>query len=384
MSEPEHQQSTALLSDADLSLVDKKKKKKKFKKKSKATANVATVAPPSTSDLLASIKKLTDRLASVEQAQSAKDTPAGKAQRVSCSYCKIYGHHINECRKRKAANDESYQAEKRGRGKANLAIASTGDSSRTTALVARHVEKPMCCIPSKTHSVSIVSANALLSSTKPNPLAKKFKMKMFVDSGASSHMVKPSYSHLLLNVSPVSTTVTTAGGELHASCVGNLPVNVASDEHVLPVPGLTENLYSINQATSNGRIAVLTNGKFQLFEPHQVVTHGSPVLEGKKVDNMYEIELSHNTGLTTSDCATALIADVKPTNKALLWHNRLNHCSKSVLKRFNKYNGSNLFTKKEFKEFSLVLCSGCALGKMTLAPVPRLLLNYRKIPSRAS
>jgi hypothetical protein len=86
---------------------------------------------------------------------------------------------------------------------------------------------------------------------------------------------------------------------------------------------------------------------------------------------MYEIELSHNTGLTTSDCATALIADVKPTNKALLWHNRLNHCSKSVLKRFNKCNGSNLFTKKEFKEFSLVLCSGCALGKMTLAPVPR-------------
>ena len=61
-------------------------------------------------------------------------------------------------------------------------------------------------------------------------------------------------------------TISTASGELFAHGAGNLPISVASGEPVLSVAGLTSNLYSILQATRDGRIAVLTHGKFRLFE----------------------------------------------------------------------------------------------------------------------
>ena len=338
---------------------------KKFKKKSKIRKEFAKSAADDVTDnstLASAIMKYISEQANFASTSATSNTASASSK--TCYYCKAPGHIAANCFKKKKADASNAGGGSKYGPKQNARFAEEDiSSSRESCFIA--MEDPVCSPCNNS-----VSSNYACSAVENASTLMKF----YADSGASSHMINASQAHLLVDSTSSTCNITTAGGRLHAVAVGSLPVPVAAGEPTLAVSGLYNNLYSIPRATAGGRVAVLTAGKFCLYDPAQVTVRGKAVLEGLRVGNMYEVNLSVPTAAPDAVIDTpenALLADVVPDNNALLWHQRLNHCSNATLKRMNKLANGKLFSARDFKLFNKKLCPGCALGKMKMLPITR-------------
>ena len=341
---------------------------KKFKKKSKIRKEFAKSAADDVTDnstLASAIMKYISEQANFASTSATSNTASAASK--TCYYCKAPGHIAANCFKKKKADAANGGSSKYGpKQNARLAKEDSVTSSRESCFIA--MEDPLCS-PCHDSVASNFACSAVDSANASTTL-----MKFYADSGASSHMINASQAHLLVGSTSSTCNITTAGGRLNAVASGSLPVPVAAGEPTLAVSGLYNNLYSIPRATAGGRVAVLTAGKFCLYDPAQVTVRGKAVLEGLRVGNMYEVNLSVPTATPDADITppeSALLADVVPDNSALLWHQRLNHCSNATLKRMNKLSNGKLFSARDFKLFNKKLCPGCALGKMKMLPITR-------------
>ena len=196
-------------------------------------------------------------------------------------------------------------------------------------------------------------------------------LRMACDSGCSSHMVPHSVS--LTGLRPANSAIATASGSLHAKYKGSLgPL-----QDVLSVYGLSESLFSVSSSVRKGFSFVFDQSGVGVYSSN-VRPVEPPVFSGSLAsDGLFyvDVPLSKSSPLQHD---LALVADARPANKFALWHARLGHPSRRLQKYvfshglFSGVRSSLDWSKTDAQQFDACLCEGCAKGKQTMAPVPRL------------
>ena len=203
-------------------------------------------------------------------------------------------------------------------------------------------------------------------------------LRMIADSGCTGMMADLDKSELdgFTSASVYIQTASTQG--LRSIGYGSFgPI-----AKLLSVPGLNTPLFSIFASCQEGRTAVFTKDKVQIFNEHQVFTTGPPILQGKAEGKTYYIDVSKD-----DEWEKAFVADTSVENQFTLWHQRLLHHSTRTLdfmrntRKYKIKKGPNRGTIVEYnlvdgmdypnlhrKRHSQCFCSACCLGKLHMKP----------------
>jgi len=183
------------------------------------------------------------------------------------------------------------------------------------------------------------------------------KATWIVDSGASCHMT--AQKELFQTYKPVCKKVYFGNNQtLDAIGIGNVDIKTKEGtqimlSNVLHVPGLHQNLLSVQAIAQQGHKITFVNQKCKIEQSGNVISLGNTV------NNVYTIE-------------TALQAEVnneKEEDIAKLWHQRFGHSNYKFLQNLSK-SGSvlGLPQLKQYAPYKDDLCIGCLQGKQQREP----------------
>ena len=171
----------------------------------------------------------------------------------------------------------------------------------------------------------------------------------YLDSGCSKHMTGDTAQFITLearNEGKVTLGDNTTKKVVGSGMIGNLE-NFFID-NVLLVEGLKHNLLSISQLCDKGY-----NVKF-LPTSCILSLNGKEVLNGKRVNNVYMLDLNCIQSPTAFCLKTV-------SDESWLWHRRLCHSSMKNLRRIIQKNLVRGIPKLDFTKDHL--CDACQLGK---------------------
>jgi len=172
----------------------------------------------------------------------------------------------------------------------------------------------------------------------------------YLDSGYSRHMTgdKTKFSKLELK----EEGFVTYGDNNKGRILGNGVIGNGSSfniKNVLLVEGLKHNLISISQLCDKGFKV--------MFEPNSCLiydAHGSIVLIGKRVNNIYLLDLHH--------ASFSIHCLLTKEDDTWLWHRRLCHIH---MQHFNRLNRKQLEGLPKLKFEKDRVCEACQKGKQT-------------------
>lgn len=255
-----------------------------------------------------------------------------KKKKLKCFGCQQEGHKLSECPKK--------TAEKGKFSKANLADRG---------------------------GISFVALN---SECRDNvKISGQRRVKWFVDSGCSDHLVKDRelFEELKPLTKPVhiavakndESIVATHSGTVRLFCVVGGSYVPCTINDVLFVPSLRFNLFSVVKVESKGMRVVFSNGQVKICRGSETLVCGTR--NGK----LYELDM-----YTSEHCASeAMLSCGRISKNLLLWHRRLGHLNANQLGQLvNKRLVDGLETK--CADRSEIVCEPCVLGKQSRKPFP--------------
>ena len=223
-----------------------------------------------------------------------------------------------------------------------------------------------------------------------------------VDSGASRHLTYLTaefFSKFLVHNEAnglIQGIRTASGSQITSIGEGKLgPLH-----NVLSVPGLTKNLFSVRSACQAGYQVLFHGKRCDIFEPNDIQMLSVPVISAflqPPQEHLYELKLfpepqdeaflatfsplqsDQSTSPSPSTTDSAFIADTRPLNNYTLLHQRLPHPSERIIKNMAKcdnWTGLPKFSSKDANRHYESHCTGCALGKLTMA--------HRAVPTDAT
>lgn len=198
------------------------------------------------------------------------------------------------------------------------------------------------------------------------------RQRLFVDSGASSHMMYDQslfsqYCKLTQKV-PVQLG---NGSIVYAVGIGTVNVNTTysgkecafSLQNVYHVPDLTNNFLSVSAMARVGNVcAVFDDCGVQIQDKKSCQILGY----GNLIGNIYLLSCNSVLKLNMSQSESTHTRKGS-TNTLKLWHRRLGHCGVDRIKSAVK---KSLVTGMEEINGELDHCKGCIKGKMVKAPFP--------------
>ncbi|KAH9669465.1 retrovirus-related pol polyprotein from transposon RE1 [Citrus sinensis] len=180
--------------------------------------------------------------------------------------------------------------------------------------------------------------------------------KLYADSGATTHMVNDPGKISELKPYEGNDAIVVGNGDcLNISHIGNTSIDTGISKlylkNVLVVPGLKNNLLSVEQLThDNSCIIEFSSNKF-VVKDYQ----GNILAKGTKTKGLYALDEGHHVALYLSEGRKA------PYN---IWHQRMGHPQIKSIKFLNKnklIDVSNWITKD-------YVCSSCQMGKNCKLP----------------
>lgn len=240
---------------------------------------------------------------------------SNSADKVSCNYCKKIGHKWRECRKLKADNEK----------KKNSAVTQRRTDSQSAGAF----------IANEGHPNSDIA-------------------RWIVDSGASSHMT-PNKSIIQDYLKFTEPKEIMLGDGKLTEAFGQGTIYFRSDEfsgelqQVLWVPELTENLFSVGRALSQGSEVRFVN------DPPEVhfIKENTIKLRGKKGDrSLFVLNLIPILNQIGSALVGASMRE---------WHQRFAHMNENSIRELL---AKNAVTGLKVQEAQVKRCSNCAAGKM--------------------
>jgi hypothetical protein len=193
--------------------------------------------------------------------------------------------------------------------------------------------------------------------------ANKAKPSLYMDSGATSHMVRSK--KLLTNVKPlpraIKIGVAESGRYVKAKEKGDIkltgPGGAERKFQALHVPDFDKNLLSVS------RLCKDTDGQvtFTASKCKAEDKTGEVIVQGKLDGNLYKVEAA-----VEEPEEKAELADTKALDDLMLWHARMGHLGWDALKRLEKADrGVDVGATERPNE----ICQSCAIGKAAAKPV---------------
>ena len=253
---------------------------------------------------------------------------SGNTETRTCNYCKATGHLWKECRKKK-------EDDKRKKHFAENKKRSNGPS-KSGAFTANEVAKP-----------HLFSLNCY---------------SWIVDSGATSHMT--AYKEFMVNYSEFTEAKEIVlGNGKTTKAYGEGEVPFKSEEFtgelksVLWVPGLTENLFSVGRALTQGCEVKFASKTVEFIKRGKTALRGHKLTKGLFVLNLKPIKLNKSAYNNEALTGTSLED----------WHKRFSHCSVDAIKELVKKNAVNgiRVTGNPCNR-----CEQCIMGKICRAHHP--------------
>lgn len=164
--------------------------------------------------------------------------------------------------------------------------------------------------------------------------------RFILDSGATEHIIKDlglfkEYKQL---AEPIRITVAKKGATIEATHIGQVEVNTTLGysgvlKDALYSSSVPANLISVRRIQEAGMSVVFTEtGNVEIKRG------GTTLIKGKRINNLYIIELIIQNAFNTARVA-GHVAAVKISDKNKMWHERLGHISKrKILKTKSKSN----------------------------------------------
>ena len=191
----------------------------------------------------------------------------------------------------------------------------------------------------------------------------------YIDSGASENFCKSASAfekNSLKQVNPIAIDTAQKNSRIYSSHIGTVSLslggssvpNAKLDIEARLVPELDANLLSVRQLTNAGyQVSFFGNGG--TIEKDDI-TYGECYLE----NNLYRLKTVENT----TKVGKAYYSKTKPVSLDT-WHKRLCHMGHDSITKMAKYDlvkGIKLLNQEQ------TFCDGCALGKSTTLPYPKL------------
>ena len=193
-----------------------------------------------------------------------------------CSHCDKYGHIANECRQRQRQND----SEKHTRQNDN-----SSDKHKPTdksIFMAKNKKENI----EKNKKENIEKITKIEKQTYSSSLDKETKIKMYIDSGCTNHMVHDiKLLHDIKYISPEPIELADKS-VIYTTALGKMRTTQGSLNDVYYVPDIGSNLFSLKQVDKLGASVV-----FKDNEVHFTNKQGEHVLTGT-LSKLYEVELT--------------------------------------------------------------------------------------------
>ena len=193
--------------------------------------------------------------------------------------------------------------------------------------------------------------------------------KWYLDTGATNHLTHRS--DWLQRYTPLQNPITVRFGNngvkqalgkgqltFHLPGGGNFTIN-----DVYHVPGITKNLLSISQATSNGTIIEFHHNQAVI---RHLLPNGLTIRTScKRQGGLYPISV-HPTTQSTIEVHTTEIQ--RQQELTLLWHYRLGHPHLAAMRTLQTHKLAQGVPKDMFCKIDL--CEACLFGKMASSKFP--------------
>lgn len=153
--------------------------------------------------------------------------------------------------------------------------------------------------------------------------------------------------------------------------------------NVIYIPDLARNLLSVGTVSDAGYIFLAES----LTQPGNCdirTKDGKLVMEGKRVNNLYELSLTVVPPPVTSPAASSVALVTHPRDKSdyndmRLWHFRMGHVNYRTLQHMSSQNSLQDFKLKN-TTIPQELCHGCMQGKHSKASYPTDVNKLRNLP----
>jgi hypothetical protein len=184
------------------------------------------------------------RLSECTEKKKGEDSPApkpenGDKQDKFCTFCKKKGHTENYCWKKKKQNEQI----------------KTGKTNETVNAIMVSNFSQIRPGTEKSEKIMMITSNKLSIHSED-----EYKNFFIADSGASAHFVKSlegvreieEYSQPVDLPNGAGVMKITHAGYFHGTCIHQNGTKAYIKLRVMYIPGLTENIISINEALKNG------------------------------------------------------------------------------------------------------------------------------------
>ena len=297
------------------------------------------------------------RLLSAEEKRkhAAKITELKK--KTKCRRCGKHGHWERECPNGKKGSDFDKPNEKTTRkGEAHAVITEDLDEGESSAFMV-HVDE---CSDDDA---------------------------WYMDGGATDHMTdrldwfatfKPvSQGRWPVMIADNRRLWVRGVGRIQIQCEVNGSWYPRDIHHVLYVPELRKNLFSVGQADDKGFITTYTRRSCFLTSSEG---RGKVVLTGTRVNKLYKLALIVNRPNTAAHIATSHDTNTRrsttrqrdtPALQLTLWHQRFGHVNHAMLVHMHAHNTVQGMTLPQHT-MPDTPCEGCAFGKSARQPFPKI------------
>lgn len=195
-------------------------------------------------------------------------------------------------------------------------------------------------------------------------------LPMYVDSGASAHMLREMryFSHLWDMVGDEQSISMANGDKLKCKRMGNavLRSNVNNKRFRLNlynsyfIPELHCNLISVSKIEETGKKVIFCKGKVEIEDES-----GQVIATGRKVNGLYALDVSLDD-TSSGNCDYANLGKI--SSNVNIWHKRFAHPRETNMKRLLQHHMvDGLDIKLESEELDPIVCKGCIVASQIIS-----------------
>ena len=282
---------------------------------------------------------------------------------IFCRYCNKPGHLERECRKK--------QYDQKGKGRrfypqANNASLQSNNKEYEDG-DNNFIQAFMCEMEVKQTKGGFRSGSNKIEAYMAVAKSENGANLWFLDTGATHHLThNKSLLHnykalpqaLEVRFGDNGTKAAIGKGEVHLSINQTRRMSIPNVHYV---PGITKNLLSVSEATTNGTI-------IEFHSNCAIIKHKLPngemlITSCPKLGRLYPLQMMEETQIEAHTTLGNII-----TNTTLLWHYRLGHLNPKSMKTIQTHKLSEGVPTTPFRH--LPLCEGCIFGKQSRQPFP--------------
>ena len=282
---------------------------------------------------------------------------------IFCRYCNKPGHLERECRKK--------QFDQKGKGRrfypqANNATLQSNNKEYEDG-DNNFIQAFMCEMEVKQTKGGFRSGSNKIEAYMAVAKSENGENLWFLDTGATHHLThNKSLLHnykalpqaLEVRFGDNGTKAAIGKGEVHLSINQTRRMSIPNVHYVL---GITKNLLSVSEATTNGTI-------IEFHSNCAIIKHKLPngemlITSCPKLGRLYPLQMMEETQIEAHTTLGNII-----TNTTLLWHYRLGHLNPKSMKTIQTHKLSEGVPTTPFRH--LPLCEGCIFGKQSRQPFP--------------